>query len=180
MASANKTDAPIGEFVDKSAIDALSIFVNSDDERKYSGAADVIIRMFGFGTESISELREDSDSLTASFKRNLSLLIQKTWVEKTDEAMKETVLYRLEKFRADSSQSWKESHTLFYEILCNAVYLMFGQEAHEDDFLEYALRIDPEFGIFWWYVEHIPNDAEWSEQKCRDAALLGMYFLANY
>ena len=60
------------------------------------------------------------------------------------------------------------------------VYLMFGSQAKSKDFAEYALRIDPEFGIFWWYVSSIPKDAEWESEKNRVVILLGMYFLANY
>ena len=57
---------------------------------------------------------------------------------------------------------------------------MFGAQAKKDDFLEYALRIDPGFGIFWWYISNLPPKSEWSEEKSRLAILLGMYFLANY
>jgi len=47
-------------------------------------------------------------------------------------------------------------------------------------FEEYSLRIDPEFGVFWWYIQNLPEKANFSEQKSRALLLLGMYFLANY
>jgi len=57
---------------------------------------------------------------------------------------------------------------------------MFGSQTKTKGFNEYALRIDPEFGIFWWYMKNLPRTADWSEFKMRAVTLLGMYFLANY
>ena len=69
---------------------------------------------------------------------------------------------------------------VFLDIIDKSVYLMFGQQTKSDDFGEYSLRIDPEFGIFWWFIQCLPKQPEWSNEKCRNAVLLGMYFLANY
>ena len=69
---------------------------------------------------------------------------------------------------------------LFLEIVNTTVYLMFGSQTKAKDFNDYALRIDPEFGLFWWYIKSLPSDAAWSPEKKRIAILLGMYFLANY
>ena len=58
-----------------------------------------------------------------------------------------------------------------------------GEEITENIKLEdiiIYLRIDPEFGIFWWYMKNLPRTADWSEFKMRAVTLLGMYFLANY
>ena len=38
------------------------------------------------------------DKLISSFNNNLVLLIQKTWVEKSDEELKAQVLYHLQEF----------------------------------------------------------------------------------
>ena len=113
-----------------------------------------------------------------SFKNNLKLLIEKTWVEKSDIALKEQILFQLEKFCNESD--WTKNFSEFLTILNEAVYLMFGQQTKSGDFGEYSLRIDPGFGIFWWYVKSLPATAEWPVEKCRNAVLLGMYFLANY
>lgn len=171
----------VEEFVDKKTIKALSTFIESGDESEYSKSADIIVKAFGSSDRTFSQESSDDDKkLTVSFKNNLTLLIQKTWVEKTDVELKEQVLYQLGQFCLDSDQTWKASYNPFLDILYNAVYLMFGQQVKSEDFCEYALRIDPEFGIFWWYVRNLPQDADWPEAKCRDAILLGMYFLANY
>jgi hypothetical protein len=71
------------------------------------------------------------------------------------------------------------------EIIRDTVYLMFGLQAKKDDFSEYAMRIDPDFGIFWQYVETLAEkDRPLKEKKacevCRIMLLLGMVFLANY
>ena len=57
---------------------------------------------------------------------------------------------------------------------------MFGAQTKSDDFAEYALRIDPEFGVFWLYIKNLPESCDWTDKKFRIVMLLGMYFLANY
>ncbi|MFA6857081.1 MAG: hypothetical protein WCR31_07730 [Treponema sp.] len=181
MGQGKETDALVEEFIDKKTIKALTTFIESNNETDFSVAADIIAEAFGSDAETFSkESAADDKKLLVSFKNNLTLLIQKTWVEKTDIELKEQVLYQLEQFRTDGRATWKSSYKAFLKILYNAVYLMFGQQVETEDFCEYALRIDPEFGIFWWYVKSLPQNVEWAEEKCRDAILLGMYFLANY
>ena len=68
----------------------------------------------------------------------------------------------------------------FISILSDVVYLMFGTQAKTPDFAEYALRIDPDFGIFWWYVQSLPKNNVWGNEKTRVVIMLGMFFLANY
>ena len=121
---------------------------------------------------------EEIKKLVLSFKHNLTLLIQKTWVEKSDIALKEQLLYQLDLFLGN--EEWLTNYTLFLQMINQAVFLMFGQKPDSPDFDEYSLRIDPEFGIFWWYISNLPTKIEWSEAKCRIAMMLGMYFLANY
>ena len=130
-------------------------------------------------SNNFSALDDDSTSkLVASFKNNLKLLIQKTWVEKSDIALKDQLLYQLEIFLGNDQ--WKENYVLFLQLINQAVFLMFGQKPDTPDFAEYSLRIDPEFGIFWWFISNLPSKNEWSEKKCRIAMMVGMYFLANY
>ena len=87
----------------------------------------------------------------------------------------------VQSFKNNLNESdWTKNFSEFLTILNEAVYLMFGQQTKSGDFGEYSLRIDPGFGIFWWYVKSLPATAEWPVEKCRNAVLLGMYFLANY
>ncbi|MDY3722714.1 MAG: hypothetical protein SOZ96_09030 [Treponema sp.] len=164
------------EFLDSKTIDSLSTFLNK--EKSYESSADTIAAAFGSG-KGFSKMKNDAvEKLVSSFKNNLTLLIQKTWVEKSDIALKDQLLYQLDIFL--SNKSWKDNYVLFLQLINQAVFLMFGQKPDTPDFAEYTLRIDPEFGIFWWYISNLPPKTEWSEEKCRLAMLLGMYFLANY
>jgi len=164
------------EFLDSDTISALSTFLDKDSG--FESSADLIAAAFGSGKE-FSKIDADGTSkLVTSFKHNLTLLIQKTWVEKSDIALKDQLLYQLDIFL--SNEAWKDNYVLFLQLINQAVFLMFGQKPDTADFAEYTLRIDPEFGIFWWYISNLPPKTEWSEEKCRIAMLIGMYFLANY
>ena len=166
----------ISEFLDSKTIDALGTFLGK--EKGYESSADIIAIAFG-SDKGFSKIKKDGvDKLVDSFKKNLTLLIQKTWVEKSDIALKDQLLYQLEIFL--SNENWTDNYTLFLQLINQAVFLMFGQKPDTPDFAEYTLRIDPEFGIFWWYISNLPPKTEWSEEKCRLAMMLGMYFLANY
>lgn len=168
-----KVKSLIEEFVDTKTVNAVLSFAQSDDNS--TETINSIAAMFGYSGSFESE---DEHKLVQSFKNNLKLLIEKTWVEKSDIALKEQILFQLEKFCNESD--WTKNFSEFLTILNEAVYLMFGQQTKSGDFGEYSLRIDPGFGIFWWYVKSLPSTAEWSVEKCRNAVLLGMYFLANY
>ena len=166
------------EFIEQKSIDALSLFTKSNDD--FEEPADIIAKVFG-AKDNFSQMQdEEIKRLVASFKNNLTLLIQKTWVEKSDIALKDQLLYKMESFLSDDNAVWADNYTRFRDIINQAVYLMFGQTTDTPDFAEYTLRIDPEFGIFWWYISSLPNETSWSEDKCRVAMMLGMYFLANY
>lgn len=168
-----KVKSLIEEFVDTKTVNAVLSFAQSDDNS--TETINSIAAMFGYSGSFESE---DEHKLVQSFKNNLKLLIEKTWVEKSDIALKEQILFQLEKFCNESD--WTKNFSEFLTILNEAVYLMFGQQTKSGDFGEYSLRIDPGFCIFWWYVKSLPATAEWPVEKCRNAVLLGMYFLANY
>ena len=166
----------LSEFLDSKTIESLGSFL--DKEKGYESFGDVIAIAFG-SEKGFSKMKKDAvEKLVTSFKNNLTLLIQKTWVEKSDIALKDQLLYQLNIFL--SNDSWKDNYVLFLQLINQAVFLMFGQKPDTPDFAEYTLRIDPEFGIFWWYVSNLPPTTDWSEDKCRLAMMLGMYFLANY
>ena len=168
----------ITEFLDADTITDLADFIKKED--RFNKAADTIAKAFG-SSDGFTKMKDaDIKKLVVSFKHNLTLLIQKTWVEKSDIALKDQLLYKMESFLSDDNAVWADNYTRFRDIINQAVYLMFGQTTDTPDFAEYTLRIDPEFGIFWWYISSLPNETSWSEDKCRVAMMLGMYFLANY
>lgn len=174
----------IEEFVDKKTLSALDNLLATADESAAVKNAVLLADLFGLGEKfkKIADNKSDEEEkLISSFTKNLVLLIQKTWVEKSDEAMKAQVLYNLEEFRAQlGKKHYEEAYTQFFSITEDVVYLMFGNQSKSKDFLDYALRIDPEFGIFWFYLTSLPKSADWTENKYRTALLLAMYFIANY
>ena len=166
----------ISDFLDSKTIESLGSFLEKG--KGFESFGDVIAIAFG-AEKGFSKMKKDAvEKLVSSFKNNLTLLIQKTWVEKSDIALKDQLLYQLNIFL--SNDSWTDNYSLFLQLINQAVFLMFGQKPDTPDFAEYTLRIDPEFGIFWWYISNLPPKTEWSEEKCRLAMMLGMYFLANY
>lgn len=174
----------IEKFVDNDSLKALKNLIESSSDDVALSSSVQLADIFGAGQtfKKITDKNSDAESkLVSSFNNNLVLLIQKTWVEKSDEELKAQILYQLEEFRIQlNSKDYVQAYPQFFSILDNVVYLMFGNQAKAKDFPEYALRIDPEFGIFWWYVKSLPRDAQWSGERTRIAILLGIYFLANY
>ncbi|MBR6079075.1 MAG: hypothetical protein IKQ43_01030 [Treponema sp.] len=179
------SDDLISEFVDKTSMDALATLIETKDIDEVSKSGAILASAFS-GSDAefkqIADTTKDAEKkLISSFSNNLVLLIQKTWVEKSDEDLKARVLYNLQEFtNLLNKKSYTEAYPLFLETVDNVVYLMFGVQTKSKDFENYALRIDPEFGIFWWYIKSLPQTQTWAKGKTRVALLLGMYFLANY
>ena len=187
----------IRDFIGEKILTALDILKNcylpEQSLESIEDAACVIADVFGDGSKFKALLGKDSPErigkekkLRIGFQNNLNLLIEKTWIEKSDEALKEQGLYRLKLYCARLSEKrYVESQHDFMEVLNDTVYLLFGAQSKKPDFDEYALRIDPEFGIFWQYIRILishtqtPSVPEHSE-KCRVLLLLGMFFLENY
>ncbi len=184
----DKNTEILSQIVDQKILNAMGSFISDEDTSSVSSAALVIAGVFGnerdFSLLLNNDLSVKSDAekrLISSFHNNLHLLVQKTWVEKSDEALKEQVLERLNRCCEDvKAIDYVKSYESFNTVLHDVVYLMFGSQARKDDFSEYALRIDPGFGIFWWYLQNLPQTCEWESEKIRLALLLGMFFLANY
>ena len=175
----------IKEFLDEKSLKALSELLSAEDISTVKESSILVAQAFNATGDAFQLIANAGDSaedkLISSFNNNLVLLIQKTWVEKSDEELKAQVLYHLKEFEGlIQAKSYVASYKPFLEIVDTVVYLMFGSQTKTKDFDEYALRIDPEFGIFWWYIKSLPANVSWSEDITRIAILLGMYFLANY
>ncbi len=145
----------------------------------------VIAEVFGAKEifENLVEVSQGSSetTLVASFHNNLTLLIQKTWVEKSDEVLKDQVLYKLDEVCAlIEKKEYAKVYENFIDLLNDAVFLMFGALSTKDDFSEYALRIDPGFGVFWWFLKSVSQKMPKDAKVGRLYIILGMLFLANY
>jgi len=119
------------------------------------------------------------------FQNNLDLLIQKTWVEKAEEARKEDLLDKVPPFIANiENGKYSEALEEFGAILEELAYLFFGAQSQKSDFAEYVLRIDPLFGLFWWYGGQINGDRSWIKNVDQDVLfallLLGICYLTDF
>ena len=169
----------IKDFIEKNVIDSLKTLLASSDSGEIQKAASVVASQFGSGFDISSG--ESVKKLITSFNKNLTLLIQKTWVDSADVSLKEEILVKLDKYCASvEAGNWSEVYASFTAIVNDVIYLMFGEMAKSEDFSEYALRIDPEFGIFWWYVNNLPATNDWPNEKNKAVMLIAMFFLANY
>lgn len=188
----NNNDMLLPEPVKKAAVEYLPIFLETTDTETLSSYALLIARAFHAdgsfeqvftGTE--AEAHQYQVSLIKSFEKNVRLLVEKTWVEQSGEDLKEDILYRLRYF---CQSMLPEEETVDYaallseclNVLRDVVLLLFGNQINTGHFLEYAVRIDPDFGLFWYYIESLKEQSNLSVEKSRLAIFLGIYFLANF
>ncbi|GHV86915.1 hypothetical protein AGMMS50255_2110 [Spirochaetia bacterium] len=121
----------------------------------------------------------------AHFQNNLDLLIQKTWVEKADEARKEQLEDQIPGFIAEiETGDFQKALKDFGVILEELAYLFFGAQSVREDFIEYALRIDIPMGLFWWYGAQlsrlesaIPSTGA---ESLWTVLLIGICYLTNF
>ena len=119
------------------------------------------------------------------FQNNLDLLIQKTWVEKAEETRKEDLLDKVPPFIAlIENGKYSEALEEFGVIMEELLYLFFGAQSQKEDFTEYALRIDPLLGLFWWYGRQLSEKRDWlknlNEEFLHALLLLGICFLTDF
>lgn len=119
--------------------------------------------------------------LLEHFKRNTSLLIAKTWVDKCDEIRKEKLNARIKRFILKvEGESYCEALKDFGQMLEELAYLFFGEQSKKPDFIEYAFRIDMQLGLFYWYVKHLPEVTDKaSPETLRAFLLLGICYLKS-
>ncbi|MDR1868579.1 MAG: hypothetical protein LBQ82_01185 [Treponema sp.] len=120
------------------------------------------------------------------FQNNLDLLIQKTWVEKSDEDRKGKLqdkipLFMDSLYHGDITQTVDE----FAMILEELAYLFFGVQSEKDDFTEYTFRIDAQMGLFWWYGGKLSSFKELKDKDDDDRVLwaillIGLCYLTNF
>ena len=187
----NDTDIQLPEQIRKAAVEYLPAFLSAEDAEALAAQAQRIARAFDAegsfeqvftGAEPV--MRDAQIHLIRSFEKNVRLLVDKMWVEKTDEYVKEDVLYRLGCF----CESMQEKNPVDYVgllpecigVLHDVVLLLFGRQIDSGEFLEYAIRIDPDFGLFWYYLECLTAQPKLSAEKARLAIFIGIYFLANF
>lgn len=174
------------------AIEYLPAFFAADDAETVAVQALLIARAFHAGgsfeqvfthTEPIT--RHYEINLIFSFEKNVQLLVEKMWVEQSHEDIKDDILFRLDCFcqsmrKAESPADYVTLVPECLGVLHDVVLLLFGEQIDGDNFLEYAVRIDPDFGLFWYYLECLTAHPRLSAEKAQMAIFLGIYFLANF
>jgi hypothetical protein len=120
-------------------------------------SAAAFAKSLGIGVEyqRLLALEKDNRELQVfleHFQNNLDLLIQKTWVEKSDENRKEKLQDEVPLLMASIEKNdFNKAIKEFGAILEELAYLFFGAQSTKDDFTEYTFRIDAQMGLFWWY-----------------------------
>jgi len=148
--------------------------------------------ILGLGNESrnpLSVLKSgaETENLLFSFQNNLDLLIQKTWVEKSEEIRKENLLDKIPGFvKGIEENRYPDVLEEFGVILEELAWLFFGEQSRKDDFTAYTLRIDTQMGLFWWYGNQLcsPAALEWMRRTDREILktilFLGICYLTNF
>ncbi|MCR4790163.1 MAG: hypothetical protein K5839_03685 [Treponemataceae bacterium] len=175
------------EFIEPDLYSSFKAFLAAEDKAELEATALKIGSYFGSPmkkllSESSEERTQAAEKLVKSFYNNIKLLVQKTWVEKPDETVKEQIVTKLDSICEElKKENYTEEYSDIIAILDEAVILMFGDNSTtKEEFAEYALRIDPDFGAFWCFLQCLPAKAEWQSDKIRLALLLEISFIANY
>lgn len=121
------------------------------------------------------------------FRENVELLVHKTWVNEGDEKPKEILFEDLKAFIEDYRLGKMSSaFRKFVSIARTIPSLLFGSAGRAPDFLEYAFRIDPKFGLFFWFVGELEKQMRASEEIAEREelykleTLLGAYILSCF
>ncbi|MDR0909653.1 MAG: hypothetical protein LBM77_07790 [Spirochaetaceae bacterium] len=153
----------------------------SPAEREVQSFAD----MLGIGLE-FSQIMNDEPSereaFLNSFKNNIDILIQKTWVDKDDEFRKQRLQERVPGLiNLVENDDYRAALTEFGDILDELSFLLFGAQSRQEDFTEYTMRIDEQMGLFWWYGSHLADLAKIEDERAFFPVLLiGLCYLTNF
>jgi hypothetical protein len=139
---------------------------------------------YQYVTGSQGEQASRIEKLIITFRQNVSLLVGKTWVEATNDEIKQKMLVEVEGFIVlFESASYRKALTAFTHFVGRLAELIFGDISKDGDFLEYAFRIDPKLGLFYWYAATLGKKAAESDtislELLRLELLIGIYFIAS-
>jgi len=127
---------------------------------------------------------EELEKFLLSFRNNLELLIQKTWVEKADEDRKAALLESLPEFIALIKKGDCETALEEFEVILTELsWLLFGSQCEKEDFLDYVTRIDDQWGLFWWYSGQLKNSQSGNKRDAglhKELLFLGLCYLTDF
>ncbi|MDR2509860.1 MAG: hypothetical protein LBC77_04360 [Spirochaetaceae bacterium] len=120
-------------------------------------------------------------SLLTRFQKNMSLLISKTWVEKDDELRKKKLSVAIPLFVQEIANGhYTEALRKFSSLFEELQFLFFGGGDTDGDFVDFALRIDIQLGLFCMFVKELPRVCARADSETERAllALIIRYFAA--
>jgi len=176
--------------VDRVAFETLPLLVGAEDARRgrYAMQLADILGNAGEFQQYVNgpppERLARIDRLLRIFRENVELLVHKTWVEKSEEKPKARLLDDLLAFEREFRDGAICPAFKRFVALANSIAsLLFGHQSKAEDFLAYCFRIDPKFGLFFWYVSELEKQAR--EGVCTDdlmtvETLLGVYVLSCF
>lgn len=191
MARETVLDDRLATDSEKVAIKAFSELVVVVDEARRAGYAVQIADILGNPGEfqqyvigSPADRLARIDKLLRVFRENVELLVHKTWVEKAEEKPKNRLIEDLAAFERE----YRDGHALVafrrFVALANALAsLLFGHQSKDEDFIAYCFRIDPKFGLFFWYVgelERQARDGSEADAMLNLETLLGVYVVSCF
>jgi len=177
------------------AIDVfIPTFLKSSERQEVLNSAKGIAEAFEISSCFDSILSDENRGLERdviqSFNKNVHLLIDKTWVEHTEELFKMETARSLDKMtdllvsflieKTEKKEIYCPNFEAFCTISSDIVYLLFGKEAKLDSLVEYVMRMEPRFGLFCYYLSQIKQMKKLDEHKGRLAILLAIVFLAEF
>jgi hypothetical protein len=191
MSSRESTiDDRLATEAEKVAFEALPRLVAADEARKSRFAvqiADVLGNSGEFQqyvTGSAADRLAKMDRLLKAFRENVELLVNKTWVEKSEEKPKARLLEDLGAFEREFRDGAVPVAFKRFVALANSLAsLLFGHQSKADDFVAYCFRIDPKFGLFFWYVGELEKQARegsYGDELFTLETLLGVYVLSSF
>lgn len=129
------------------------------------------------------ELKTRQARLLSIFSHNIELLLHRTWVDAQDEHQKEEALAELATFSGEIAQG-DSAKALAHLITISdlLIHLLFGGSAHEPQYRDFLVRIDPQFALLYHFLELI-RDSEFSataDLQHYYILLVLMYAFASY
>jgi hypothetical protein len=175
---------------EKVALKAFTQLVGADEARRGRYAAQIadILGNAGEFHQYVSGSTPDRlariDRLLRVFHENVELLINKTWVEKSEQKPKDRLLEDLSTFEREFREgAILNAFRRFVGLANSLANLLFGHQSKADDFIAYCYRIEPKFGLFFWYIGELEKQAH--EDSSPDDLLtietiLGAYVLSCF
>jgi hypothetical protein len=180
---------------ERAAIEALPKLVEADEAHRARLAAKLADALGNAGefqqyvAGPAAERLARIDRLLRVFRENVELLVHKTWVEKSEEKPKARLLEDLGAFEREFRDGAVSNSFKRFVALANSLAsLLFGHQSRAEDFVTYCFRIDPKFGLFFWFVGEMEKQAREVAREGDDLkdelltveTLLGVYALSSF